>query len=287
MEKARPLFPASAVRLAVACAFLILFALQTTAPRAETAKQASRAAALKAAVDDPARPPQERARDRYRHPMQTLQFFGIKPDMTVVEIWPGAGWYTDILAPYLEANGKLYTAVQPGPRSDAYRKKIAGDPKLYGDVTITQLGPPDHYEVAPAGSADMVVTFRNVHNWLMGGFAPEVFKAMYKALKPGGILGVEEHRGNPKLPQDPKGSNGYVRQDYVIGMAEKAGFHLMSKSEINANPKDTKDYPKGVWTLPPTLRMGNVDRNKYLAIGESDRMTLKFVKPIHLAAERQ
>jgi predicted methyltransferase len=272
-------------RLAAGFALMVALVLQTAPLRAESSKQAARAAALKAAIEDPARPAQERARDRYRHPTQTLEFFGIKPDMTVVEIWPGAGWYTDILAPYLKEHGKLYAAVPPGPRSDAYRKKLASDPKLFGDVTVTELGPPDHYAIAPAGSADMVVTFRNVHNWMMGGFGQDVFKAIYKALKPGGILGVEEHRGNPKLPQDPKASTGYVRQDYVISLAEKAGFHLVAKSEINANPVDTKDYPKGVWTLPPTLRMGNVDRDKYLAIGESDRMTLKFVKPIHLVSK--
>jgi predicted methyltransferase len=270
----------STAGLAAACALAILFAAQAIA----TGDEAANTAALQAAIDNSARPAAERARDRYRHPLQTLQFFGIKPDMTVVEIWPGAGWYTDILAPYLKEHGKLYEAVPPGHNADAYRKKIAADPNLYGKVIFTELGPPDHYDIAPPHSVDMVLTFRNVHNWMRGGYAEDVFKAMYKALRPAGILGVEEHRGNPKLPQDPKAATGYVRQDYVIALAEKAGFHLMSKSEINANPKDTKDYPKGVWTLPPTLRLGNTDRAKYLAIGESDRMTLKFVKPIHLAS---
>jgi len=280
-----PLRIRCAFTLAMAsCGFLIVLALQSTGARAESSKQAARTAALQAAIDNPARLAADSARDRYRHPLQTLQFFGIKPTMTVVEIWPGAGWYTEILAPYLKEHGKLYAAVPPGFRSDNYRKKLAADPKMYGGVTITELGPPDHYVIAPPGSADMVVTFRNVHNWMMGGFADNVFKAMYEALRPGGTLGVEEHRGNPKLPQDPKASTGYVREDYVIKLAEKAGFHLMAKSEINANPKDTKDYPKGVWTLPPTLRMGKIDRDKYLAIGESDRMTLKFVKPTHIAA---
>jgi|SRR5579875_1030520 predicted methyltransferase len=271
--------------LAASCAFAIAFALHTVAARAETGKAANEAA-LGAAIDDPARPAAERARDRYRHPLQTLQFFGIKPDMTVVEIWPGGGWYTAILAPYLREHGKLYAAVAPGPRSEAYRRRLATDPKLYGAVTITELGPPDHWAIAPPHRADMVLTFRNVHNWMRGGFADKAFEAMYEALRPGGILGVVEHRGNPKLPQDPKAASGYGREDYVIKLAEKAGFHLVAKSEVNANPRDTKDYPKGVWSLPPTLRMGKVDRDKYLAIGESDRMTLKFVKPIHMAQDR-
>jgi predicted methyltransferase len=274
----------SAAALAVACALALVFVLYAIPGRTETAKQAARTKALQAAIDNPARPASDRARDRYRHPLQTLEFFGLKPTMTVVEIWPGGGWYTEILAPYLNGNGKLYEGVPPGPRSDPYRKKLAADPKLYGVVTITELGPPNHFDIAPPHSADMVLTFRNVHNWMRGGFADDVFKAMYKALRPGGILGVEEHRADPKLPQDPKASSGYVREDYVISLAEKAGFHLMTESEINANPKDTKDYPQGVWTLPPTLRMGNADRDRYLAIGESDRMTLKFVKPIHIAS---
>ena len=264
----------------LAGAILLLFASQTGA-HAESAKQD----ALKAAIDNPARAAADRARDRYRHPLETLRFFGIKPTMTVVEIWPGGGWYTDILAPYLKPHGKLYEAVPPGPRSDSYRQKVASDPELYGNVVVTEMGPPNHWTIAPAHSADMVLTFRNVHNWMRGGFAAEAFKAMYEALRPGGILGVVEHRGDPAQAQDPKASTGYVRQDYVIALAEKAGFHLVSKSEINANPKDTKNYPKGVWTLPPTLRMGNTDREKYLAIGESDRMTLKFVKPVHLAQD--
>ncbi len=270
----------AAVLLGAVCCGLVW----TITPRAMATDSGDKnRAALEAAIDNPARPAAERARDRYRHPLQTLEFFGLKPDMTVVEIWPGGGWYTNILAPYLKDHGKLYAAVPPGVRAEDYRRTIAANPGLYGDVTITELGPPDHYEIAPPHSADMVLTFRNVHNWMRGGFAEDVFKAAYKALKPGGILGVAEHRGNPRLPQDPRASTGYVREDYVIGLAEKAGFHLLAKSEINANPKDTKDYPKGVWTLPPTLRLGSTGRDKYLAIGESDRMTLKFVKPIHLA----
>lgn len=236
-------------------------------------------AALKNAVDSSSRPADERARDQYRHPIETLTFFGIKPDMTVVEIWPGGGWYTDILSPYLKDNGKLYAAISKGENAAEYKKKLADDPARFGKVIVTQLDPPDQMKIAPPDSADMVVTFRNVHNWMRGGNGEAVFKAIYAALKPGGTLGVVEHRGDPSKPQDPKASSGYVREDYVITMAEQAGFILAGKSDINANPKDTKDYAKGVWTLPPTLRLGDTDKAKYLAIGESDRMTLKFLKP--------
>jgi predicted methyltransferase len=225
------------------------------------------ASALKNAVDSPGRSSEERARDQYRHPIETLTFFGIKPDMTVVEIWPGGGWYTDILAPYLHDHGKLYAAISQGENAAEYKKKLADNPARFGKVTVTQLEPPDKMQIAPAGSADMVVTFRNVHNWMRGGNGEAVFKAMYAALKPGGILGVEEHRGDPGKPQDPKAASGYVREDYVITLAEEAGFILAGKSVVNANPRDTKDYAKGVWTLPPTLRLGDTDKAKYLAIG--------------------
>jgi predicted methyltransferase len=237
-------------------------------------------AALKAAIDSTSRPADETARDKYRHPLETLTFFGIKPNMTVVEIWPGGGWYTDILAPYLHDHGKLYAAASKGENADEYKKKLAADPARFGKVVVTQLDPPDKMDIAPPGSADMVVTFRNVHNWMRGGNAEAVFKAMFKALKPGGILGLVEHRGDPSKPQDPKAASGYVRQDYVIKLAEGAGFVVEKTSDLNANPKDTKDYAKGVWTLPPSLRLGDTDKDKYLAIGESDRMTLKFIKPI-------
>ncbi len=267
----------------VALLVALIISMVVLQPRSGCA-QDDAADALKKAVDSPSRRPEDAARDKYRHPIETLKFFGIKPDMTVVEIWPGGGWYTDILAPYLHDHGKLYAAIPPGENAAGYKKKLADDPARFGKVTVTQLDPPDKIEIAPAGSADIVVTFRNVHNWMRGGHAEQVFKAMYAALKPGGILGVEEHRGELSKPQDPKAASGYVREDYVIKLAEQAGFHLIGKSEINANPRDTKDYAKGVWTLPPTLRLGDTDKAKYLAIGESDRMTLKFVKPIVTAA---
>jgi predicted methyltransferase len=240
---------------------------------------------LKEVIAGDHRSAENKARDKYRHPYETLTFFGIRPDMTVVEIYPGRGWYTQILAPYLKGSGTLYVAEPPvNPSSEeaqrsraAYDEMLSSAPALYGDVKRTKLA--EGSDIAPPGSADLVVTFRNVHNWMRDGTADDVFAAMFKALKPGGVLGLAEHRGDPTVPQDPKGSKGYVNEDYVIALAEKAGFKLAEKSEINANPKDTKDYPKGVWTLPPSLRLGDEDKDKYLAIGESDRMTLKFVKP--------
>ena len=262
---------------AVVLSLALIVSMVVHEPRFGWAQDAA-SDALNKAVASTSRRPEDAARDKYRHPIETLEFFEMKPDMTVVEIWPGAGWYTDILAPYLHDRGKLYVAIPSGENAAAYRKKLADDPARFGKVTITDLDPPDKMEIAPAGSADIVVTFRNVHNWMRRGHGEQVFKAMYAALKPGGILGVEEHRADPSKPQDPAAASGYVREDYVIRMAEQAGFQLAGKSEINANPKDTKDYPKGVWTLPPTLRLGDTDKVKYLAIGESDRMTLKFIK---------
>jgi len=225
------------------------------------------------------------ARDVYRHPKETLLFFGIRPTMTVVEIWPEGGWYTEVIAPLVNAKGKYYAAqMPPNPASpfiakslETYAQKLAARPDLYSGVAVTAFGP-GSLDPAPPGSADMVVTFRNIHNWMAADFAPTAFSAIYRTLKPGGILGVVEHRGAGG-DQDPKARSGYVNQDYAIHLIESAGFKLVATSEINANPKDTKDYAQGVWTLPPTYRLGDKDREKYAAIGESDRFTLKFVKP--------
>ncbi|MBK8163545.1 MAG: class I SAM-dependent methyltransferase [Gammaproteobacteria bacterium] len=228
-----------------------------------------------------------KARDQYRHPIETLTFFGLRDDMTVVEVFPGGGWYTEILAPYLRDKG-IYYAAGFDPDSSAnfarraaksFKDKMDADPGLYGKVKTTVLAPPDKTAIAPPGSADMVLTFRNIHNWMAAGTADQIFAAMFSALKPGGVLGVVEHRGNPAVPQDPKAKSGYVNQEHAIRLAEKAGFKFVEGSEINANPRDTKDHPKGVWTLPPTFALEDEDRAKYLAIGESDRFTLKFVKP--------
>jgi predicted methyltransferase len=234
-------------------------------------------------IAGPQRTPAFEARDRYRHPLQVLRFFGLKPDMSVVEIWPAGGWWTEILAPYLRSRGKYYAAIQPPFRDAALHEKLAAAPQYYDRVTVTKAGPPDHWRIAPPGSADLVLTFRNVHNWLAGGYAEKMFAAMYRALKPGGVLGLVEHRAAPGTTRADWVKSGYVSQDFVIQLARKEGFRLVAKSEINANPRDTKNYPKGVWTLPPTLELGAKDRAQYLAIGESDRMTLKFVKPRHAA----
>ncbi len=230
---------------------------------------------------------ENRARDIYRHPKETLEFFGLTPASQVVEIWPAGGWYTEVIAPYVNESGQYYAA-HWDPESETefvragvarYQEKLGAHPEIYGNVKMTVLMPPDNMEVAPPDSMDMVLTFRNIHNWMPRGWAEDMFAAMYRALKPGGVLGVVEHRGDAAVEQDSKAASGYVNEDYAIALAEAAGFVLEAKSEINANPADTKDYDTGVWTLPPTLRKKDEDREKYLAIGESDRFTLKFRKP--------
>ena len=227
-----------------------------------------------------------RARDPYRHPGETLTFFGLKPEMTVVEIWPGGGWYTDIIAPYVMGKGRYYAAGRNRAAKDEriqksialYDEKLKANPDLFGEVIVTELSQTKG-DIAPAGSADMVLTFRNIHNWMKFGFEKTIFQAMFKALKPGGVLGVVEHRADPNEFPDPQALSGYVHVDQVKQMASQAGFEFVASSEVNANPKDTRKHPKGVWTLPPSLRLGDQDKEKYLAIGESDRMTLLFRKP--------
>ncbi|MFK8015072.1 MAG: class I SAM-dependent methyltransferase [Gammaproteobacteria bacterium] len=241
---------------------------------------------LQTIADGDHRSDKNRARNASRNPAETLSFFGIQPNMTVVEIAPGGGWYTEILAPYLKQDGVYYAGhYDPNHEREYFRTsvgrysdKLAANPKLYGAVKLTVFSPPDTMDAAPDGSADMVVTFRNTHGWMRNGSQDAVFSAMHRYLKPGGILGVVQHRGDASKPQDPKAASGYVRQDEMIKMAEKAGFKLVATSEINANPKDTADHPKGVWNLPPGYRDGDENRARYAAIGESDRMTLKFVK---------
>jgi len=240
------------------------------------AAQAQPADPLKAAVAADNRLVGNAARDAERHPYETLSFFGIKPGDTVVELAPGGGWYTEILAPYLRERGQLYAADGGSARFKAKMESMG----VYGKVTLTSFNPAKgQFDIAPAGSADAVLTFRNVHNWMNGGTAQAVFDAAFKALKPGGVLGVEEHRLPASRAQDPKAGTGYVHEAVVIKFAENAGFKLAGRSEVNANPKDTADHPEGVWTLPPTYALKDKDRAKYQAIGESDRMTLKFVKP--------
>jgi predicted methyltransferase len=275
--------------LSVASVLLAACATGPSAPRAPPAppRDTVTAAAIERVLAGEHRSFENRARDAYRHPVDTLLFFGIKPEMTVVEVWPGAGgWYTEVLAPLLAEKGKLYAAMLPPMPGNEYvtksladfDAKLASRPDLYGKVTLTRLGPGD-FDVAPPGSADLVVTFRNLHNWMNLGYAKEAFAGMYRALKPGGTLGVEEHRASADKPQDPRAANGYVNEQYAIDLITSAGFVLEARSEINANPKDTKDYEQGVWALPPTYRAGNRDRAKYEAIGESDRFTLRFRKP--------
>ena len=248
---------------------------------------------MTAAIEGPWRSDADRARDAYRHPLETLEFFEVEPNETVLEIWPGGGWYTAILAPYLSANG-TYIAAGFDPASGdfarnamaAFQTNFVDMPETFGDITVSMLtresGP-----LAPEGSVDTVLTFRNIHNWMAGEYADKVFADMYAALKPGGTLGVVEHRLPSANVQDPGASTGYVHEDFVKELAEDAGFIFVDASEINANPKDTADHPGGVWTLPPNLRSKSLegepipeyDAATYTDIGESDRMTLKFRKP--------
>lgn len=260
--------------------------LLAAAPIVATAAQAP-SRPLAAAVAAPTRTPANVARDHDRHPAETLAFFGVKPHDTVVELWPFGGWYTEILAPYLAAGGGTLTeASPPGRYADMIAKKLDGDPATYGKVKRANFpsalgGTP----VAP-GSADVVLTFRNIHNWRMGYLAPDktdyaaaAFREIYAMLKPGGVLGIEDHRLPEDMDTAREKSSGYVKVSTVRALAEQAGFRFVAASAVNANPRDTHDYPGGVWTLPPSYQNGDKDRARYAAIGESDRLTLKFVKP--------
>jgi len=230
----------------------------------------------------------DRARDAYRHPKQTLLFFGIRPQTRVLQSWPESGWYTKIIAPLVRPQGQYDAGViasDPGSRFiqarlASYRELLASRPDLYGRVKVVTF-PLDGEDVVPPGSVNMALSFRDLHEWMALGDAQQALATIYRALTPGGVFGVVDNRGDPKLPQDPRAKNGYVRQDYAIRLIEAAGFRLVATSEVNANPKDTKNYPCGVWALPPDYRLGNIDRARYEAIGESDRFTLKFVKPQH------
>jgi predicted methyltransferase len=244
------------------------------------------ASSLQAAVAGEHRSAASRARDGHRHPVETLLFFGITPQSTVVELWPFGGWYTEILAPYLRDGGLYYAAAMDPASTEAedvranasLNTMLAARPDLYSKARVSVLAK-GNMQIAPDGTADLVVTFRNIHNWVWSGIEKDVVAAAFRALKPGGVFGVVEHRNSdpgfePKTP-----GQAYVGEDYAVKLIESAGFKLAGRSSINNNPKDTKDYPRGVWTLPPSYAMGDVDRAKYGAIGESDRFTLKFVKP--------
>ena len=277
---------------AVAVAFLAGCASQpakTAGAAAAPVSDAATTAAIDKALAGDHRSAANRARDSYRHPKDTLTFFGLRQDMTVMEVWPGGGgWYTEVLAPVLRDHGQ-YIAAGQDPKSEskytqdnlkAFADKLASRPDVYGKATVTALQFPNAMTPVPDGSVDMVLTFRNLHNWMSREAAESMVAAMFKALKPGGILGMVEHRASDQLPQDPRAKSGYVREDYALALVKAAGFELVGKSEINANPKDTKDYPQGVWNLPPTYRDGDVDRARYAAIGESDRFTLRMRKPL-------
>jgi predicted methyltransferase len=241
---------------------------------------------LQAVIAGEHRSAANKARDPYRHPAETLSFFGITPKSTVVELWPFGGWYAEILAPYVRTGGVYYAAAMDPASTNAQdlryneslNKLLAARPDLYSKVRMSVLAK-GKADIAPAGTADLVVSFRNIHNWVWSGMEKEVFEAAYRALKPGGVLGIVEHRNvdpnyEPKTP-----GQAYVGEDYAVKLVESVGFKLAARSNINNNPKDTKDYARGVWTLPPNYALGDQDRAKYAAIGESDRFTLKFVKP--------
>jgi len=260
-------------------AFLSILALSCTPARVHDPD------ALARMLEAPHRRAGNVARDGFRHPAEVLEFFGIRENATVVEILPGSSaYYLEILAPYLKDRGLYIAANRDGAAPPQYladhRKLLArlkAEPALYDRVVVTQFNAGLH-EIAPPGSADFVLTFRNLHNWIARGEIDGALRAFHKALKPGGVLGVVDHRGRTDLSQEAQMKTGYVREDTAIALIEQAGFRLLGKSEANANPRDTKDYPEGVWTLPPTYRLKNQDRAKYQAIGESDRFTLKFVK---------
>jgi len=268
-----------------------LCAIAITAARAEAPADPL----LHAAVTSPTRPAAASARDIYRHPEASLRFWGLKPGATVIDVQPGSGWWTDIIAPYLAQTHGHYIAagadlanpkISDGARRDraAFEAKYVGKPAVYGDVTVVGFGTVSA-PLAPAGTVDLVLVSREAHNWVRNGFITKAFADIYAALKPGGVLAIEEHRAAPGA--DPAADTGYLPEAYVIDQARKAGFKLAARAEINANPRDTRDHPFGVWTLPPSRQSAPsgqpadpaFDHTKYDAIGESDRMTLKFVKP--------
>ena len=276
--------PKTAFRaLALACLLVaggLIAGCMTTSGRETTAS------ALDLILAGSQRTAADRSRDRYRHPKETLLFFGIRPYTRVLQVWPESGWYTAIIAPLVQAKGRyLAGVIAPDPdsrflnaRLASYRKLLGSQPAAYGRVQMVTF-PLNGADVVPPGSVDMVLSFRDLHEWMALGDAQQALATIYRALAPGGVFGVVDNRGDPTVPQDPSAKNGYVRQDYAIRTIEAAGFRLVATSEINANPRDTKNYPCGVWALPPDYRLGNIDRAKYEAIGESDRFTLKFVKP--------
>jgi predicted methyltransferase len=275
--------------LMLACAALFLAGPASSAIEQGDGRElnAAQRSALEAAIAAPTRTPANVARDRYRHPLETLAFFGVAPSDTVVEIWPGGGWYTEILAPYATQGGGTYYAASMGSGgSTRVRAMMEANPRLYGHINLAAFPAFIAQETrVPDNSADVVLTFRNVHNWQMGyqrdnqPYGEEAFRQMFAMLRPGGTLGVVDHRLPESADAERERTSGYVKVSTVRRLAEAAGFRFVASSEVNANPNDTADYPRGVWTLPPSFRLGDQDRARYAAIGESDRMTLRFVKP--------
>jgi predicted methyltransferase len=281
------LAPAALLALGLACASGDPGLQSAAATPASPARDDATEPAIRAALAGNHRKDKERARDGARHPVETLAFFGLRSDATVVELWPGGGYYTAILAPVLAERGKLVVThfdLQGDPANEdaqeahAILDRLAGTPAVFGRVEARPISAKD-FSFGPDASADFVLTFRNVHNWIEAGYADQVFAAAARVLKPGAVLGVEEHRGKPGMTTAQIKDTGYVPEDVVVQLAARAGLKPAGSSEINANPRDTKDYPHGVWSLPPTLAGKDVDRDKYVAIGESDRMTLRFVHP--------
>lgn len=280
--------------------FLILscLLLASTGLSAQHLEHNEIAARVDSVLEQPHRDEPNRARDRYRNPAATLAFFGWQSDMKVAEIWPAGGWYTEILAPltreqgqYIAAGFSMTANRTPQWRKDfqkQYDDALRERPEIYDHIVVTGLAIPERPTFAPPGSLDMVLTFRNVHNWVRGDYASEMFAAIHRALKPGGVLGLVQHRAAPGTPRGLVPDQGYMTEAHVIELAEGAGFVLEEKSEINANPDDSRDHPEGVWSLPPGFRAcGRLDgearqacMEKYAEIGESDRMTMRFRKPV-------
>ncbi len=272
-------------------ALLLLPLMPADAGAAQPELDTTTSSALDDAMSGEHRSAENKARDKYRHAKETLAFFGFRSDMTVVEIWPGGGWYTEILAPALKENGKLYAVQYSVNPQYSYQRRYFGafltkageSPDVFRDVIVTAMDFPYQLNIAPSGAADLVVTFRNAHNWVSSGYhkasAQLAFQAMFDVLKPGGVLGIVDHRWPDAENEDPHAEDGYISEERLIAFAEEAGFEFAGRSDVNRNAKDTHDHPEGVWTLPPSFALDEQDREKYLAIGESDRLTIKFVKP--------
>jgi predicted methyltransferase len=283
LRKLFVIFGSAALRkasLRSAFSIMVCLASLSAVSAADANGSSADVSAIKAAVESPRRSAKNVARDFYRHPVETLTFFGVRPDETVVEIWPGNGWYAEILAPLLRDHGKYIVALPLGKGHDAITALFAKDPARFSGAIVTALATGKTSDIAPAGSADVVLTFRNVHNFLKAGTAAsaQFFADCYRALKPGGVLGIEDHRLPENEASELEISSGYIKRSTVIRLAEAAGFKFDGESQINNNPKDDHHHPKGVWTLPPTYALGGIDHAKYEAIGESDRFTLRFIK---------